>query len=104
MLSRNSGTGGAASRAAKSRTPSFEVKPRRGPRDIDRLGQRKSGGERYSAQGSSALRRRSSLLGVLQNDAAPMIVDDPPFFDLIQGSKTAQAGQVVVQATISDAR
>jgi hypothetical protein len=33
-----------------------------------------------------------------------MIVDDPPFFDLIQGSKTAQAGQVVVQATISDAR
>jgi len=45
---------------------------------------------------ASALRRRSSLLGVLQNDAAPMIVDDPPFFDLLKGSKTAQAGQVVV--------
>ena len=51
----------------------------------------------------SALRRRSSLLGILQNDAAPMIVGDPPFLDLLQGSKAAEAGEVVIQAAVSDA-
>jgi hypothetical protein len=40
----------------------------------------------------------------LQNDTAPVIVDDPPFFDLIQGSKAAEAGKVIVQAAISYAR
>jgi hypothetical protein len=83
VLSRNNYIGVAASRAAKSRTPSIEVKPRHGARDIDQLAR-------------SALTRRSSLLGVLQNDAAPMIVDNGPFFDLLQGSKAAKAGQVVV--------
>jgi hypothetical protein len=39
----------------------------------------------------------------LQNDAAPTIIDKPPFFDLLHGPKAAQAGQVVVQAAIADA-
>jgi hypothetical protein len=36
------------------------------------------------------------VLGILQNDAAPMMIDDPPFFDLLQGSKAAQTGVVIV--------
>jgi hypothetical protein len=44
------------------------------------------------------------LLGVSQNDPAPMIVDNRPFLDFLQGSKTAEAGIIVVQAAISDAR
>jgi hypothetical protein len=46
----------------------------------------------------------SPLLGVLQNDTAPMIVDDPPFFDLLERSKAAEADKVIVQAAISYAR
>jgi hypothetical protein len=45
-----------------------------------------------------------ALPGILQNDPAPMFIDDPPFLDLVQGSKAAQAGQVIVQAAISNAR
>jgi hypothetical protein len=48
--------------------------------------------------------RLSPLLGVLQNDTAPMIIDNPPFFDLLQRSKAAEARQVIVQAAISYAR
>jgi len=33
-----------------------------------------------------------------------MIVDNRPFLDFLQGSKTAEAGIIVVQAAISDAR
>ena len=44
------------------------------------------------------------LLGILQNDEAPLIIDEPPFFDLLQGSKAAEAGKVIVQATIAYAR
>jgi hypothetical protein len=47
---------------------------------------------------------QSPLFGVLQNDVAPTIVDSPPFFDFLQGSKAAETGKVIVQATISDAR
>jgi hypothetical protein len=47
------------------------------------------------------LARSFALLGVLQNDMAPLIVDDSPFFDLLQGSKAAQAGEVIVQAAIA---
>jgi hypothetical protein len=36
------------------------------------------------------------LLGVLQNDTAPMIIDDPPFFDLLERSKAAEADKVIV--------
>ena len=50
------------------------------------------------------LTRRFAIAGVLQNDAAPTIIDKPPFFDLLQGSKAAQAGEVVGQAAIADAR
>jgi len=32
----------------------------------------------------------------LQNDAAPMIIGKPPFLDLLQGSKAAEAVQVIV--------
>jgi hypothetical protein len=38
----------------------------------------------------------SPLLGVLQNDTAPMIIDNPPFFDLLERSKAAQAGIIIV--------
>jgi hypothetical protein len=41
-------------------------------------------------------RRLSPLLGILQNDTAPMIIDNPPFLDLLQGSKAAEAGKVIV--------
>jgi hypothetical protein len=44
------------------------------------------------------------LFGVLQNDAPSMTIGQPPLFDLIQGSKAAEAGEVIVQAAISDAR
>jgi hypothetical protein len=44
------------------------------------------------------------LLGVLQNDAAPLIVDDSPFFDLVQGAKASEACEAVVEAAIADAR
>jgi hypothetical protein len=37
-----------------------------------------------------------ALLGVLQNDTAPMIADDPPLFDLLERSKAAEAGKVIV--------
>jgi len=33
-----------------------------------------------------------------------MIIDDAPFFDLLQRSKAAEAGEVIVQAAISYAR
>jgi hypothetical protein len=90
MLSRISHTGVPVSQTVKSRTPSIEVKPRHGtvnpvrPRHAMRL------------EPVSALRRCSSLLGILENDAAPMIVGEPPLLDLLQGSKAAEAGQVVV--------
>jgi hypothetical protein len=47
--------------------------------------------------------RLFALPGVLQNDAAPMNVDHAPFLDLFQGSEAAEAGEVVVQAAISNA-
>jgi hypothetical protein len=52
----------------------------------------------------SLLMRFSALLGVFQNDAASMTIDDSPFLDLVHGSKAAEAGKVVVQAAIADAR
>jgi len=42
--------------------------------------------------------------GILHNAAAPKIIDNSPFFNLIERSKAAEANQVVVQAAISDAR
>jgi hypothetical protein len=50
------------------------------------------------------LTRGAALLGVLQYDAAPMIIDNPPFFDLLQGSKAAETSIVIVQAAVADAR
>jgi hypothetical protein len=50
------------------------------------------------------LTRGFPVAGVLQNDAATAIIHEPPFFDLFQGSKAAQAGELVVQAAIADAR
>jgi hypothetical protein len=44
------------------------------------------------------------LLGVLQDDAAPMIIDNPPFFDFLQGAKAAEAVKLIVEAAISYAR
>jgi hypothetical protein len=51
----------------------------------------------------SSLIGRSALLGILQNDAAPLIICNCPFFDLLQGSKTARAGKIVIQAAIANA-
>jgi hypothetical protein len=42
------------------------------------------------------VRSRSALLGILQNDASPLIVDKRPFSYLLQGAKAAKAGQVVI--------
>jgi hypothetical protein len=42
------------------------------------------------------LTRLAALLGVLQNDTPPMIIDGPPFLDLLQGSKAAEAGKFIV--------
>jgi hypothetical protein len=47
------------------------------------------------------LTRLSALLRTLQNDAAPMIIDNSPFLDLLQGSKAAEADKTIVQAAIS---
>ena len=41
-----------------------------------------------------------ALLGVLQNDTAPMIIDNPPFLDFLERSKAAEAGQPIIQAAI----
>jgi hypothetical protein len=43
----------------------------------------------------------SPRLGVLHNDPATLIIDTAAFFDLLQGSKAAEAGKVIVQAAIS---
>ena len=48
--------------------------------------------------------RLSAPLGVLQNDTAPNIIDNSPFFDLFHGSKAAKAGEFIVQAAIAYAR
>jgi hypothetical protein len=50
------------------------------------------------------LTRHFTVVGVLQNGAAPTIIHKPPFFDLFQGSKAAQAGEVIVEAAIADTR
>jgi hypothetical protein len=42
------------------------------------------------------LTRHFTVVGVLQNDAAPTIIHKPPFFDLFQGSKAAKADQFIV--------
>ena len=44
------------------------------------------------------------LLGVLQNDTAPLIIDNPPFLDFLERSKAAKAGKVIIQAAIPYAR
>jgi hypothetical protein len=47
---------------------------------------------------------RFSLRRILQNHSAALTVDDPPFLDLLDGSKAAEAVQIVVQATIAYTR
>ena len=62
-------------------------------------------GERYQQSFLARhLIRVSPLLGVLQNDMAPTIVNNSPLFDLFERSKAAEAGKVIVQAAISYAR
>jgi hypothetical protein len=38
----------------------------------------------------------SAPLGILQNDTAPVIIDQPPFLDLLERSKAAETGSVIV--------
>jgi hypothetical protein len=42
-------------------------------------------------------------LGILQNATAAMVIDDPPLFDLLQGSETAETDIVIVEAAVADA-
>jgi hypothetical protein len=46
----------------------------------------------------------SALPGILQNDTAPMMVDNRPLFDLLDRAKAAQTDIIIVQAAISYAR
>jgi hypothetical protein len=43
-------------------------------------------------------------LGILQNNTAPMVIDNPPLLDLLQRAKAAETGQVIVKAAVSHAR
>ncbi len=43
-------------------------------------------------------------LGILQNNAASMVIDSPPLFDLLQRAEAAETGIVIVEAAISHAR
>jgi hypothetical protein len=43
-------------------------------------------------------------LGVLQNDAAPLLIGKPPFLDFLDGSKATETVEVIIQAAISSAR
>jgi hypothetical protein len=36
------------------------------------------------------------LLGVLQNDMAPLIVDNSPFLDFLERSKAAKTGEAII--------
>jgi hypothetical protein len=49
-------------------------------------------------------RKCAPLPGVLQNDPAPMVIDNGPFLDFLHGSKAAETDIIVVQAAISYAR
>jgi hypothetical protein len=42
-----------------------------------------------------------AALGIQQNNAAPMLVDDSPLLDLLDGPKTPDADIEVVQAAVS---
>jgi hypothetical protein len=42
-------------------------------------------------------------LRVLQNEAAPALIDNRPFLDFFQGAKATEAGKIIVQAAIADA-
>jgi|ERR1700683_3189607 hypothetical protein len=48
--------------------------------------------------------RFPALPGVLQNNTAPLIIDDRPVLDLLQGSKATETDIIIVQAAISYAR
>jgi hypothetical protein len=48
--------------------------------------------------------RPGALCGVLQNNTAPLSVDEAPFFDFLKGSKAAKADQVIIQTAIAYAR
>src|SRR5580704_5139277 len=57
--------------------------------------------------GQSSVKRTArlpALFCVLQNEAAPSLIDKAPFFDLLQRSKAAETGQFVVQAAIAYTR
>jgi hypothetical protein len=54
------------------------------------------GVKRNVARPRPAYETPSPLLGVLQDHTTPMIIDNPPFFDLFQGAKAAEAGEFIV--------
>jgi hypothetical protein len=40
----------------------------------------------------------------LQNNAASMVIDNPPLFDLFQRAEAAETGIVIVEAAVAHAR
>jgi hypothetical protein len=48
--------------------------------------------------------RLSALLGIFQNDAAPMVIDKRPFLDFLERAKAPETDIIIVQAAISYAR
>jgi hypothetical protein len=42
--------------------------------------------------------------GILQNNAASMVIDNPPLFDLLQRAEAAETGVVIVEAAVAHAR
>jgi hypothetical protein len=44
------------------------------------------------------------LLGIIEDRRAPLIIDEAPLLDLLQGTKTAETGVVIVEAAVSYAR
>jgi hypothetical protein len=43
----------------------------------------------------------ATLLGMSQNLTPSLIISQPPFLDLLQGSKAAKAGEVIAETAVS---
>jgi hypothetical protein len=45
-----------------------------------------------------------ALRGVLKNGVAAVIFDHAPLLDFVEGAEAAETDQVIIQATVADAR
>jgi hypothetical protein len=48
--------------------------------------------------------RLAPLPGIAQDDEAPLRIGNPPFLDLIQGSKAAETSIAIIKAAVSYTR